>query len=1164
MSSFQIFDGASADQAFRVINMKKCKKAADIAVNDNALDILRATITTTDNVLDQPWAFAILFGKPTEAGFDEPCAVLEEHSLLHMTDTEDHVVVSLKYGGIEYSSWELVGIEDTNIPEPSSQPSDRASTFPTAGVPPRISTSKNSRHGSGIASKNMDARSRLRLKYEKQLQDKNLALWFALQKKHKSIAARKPRGTYKTTQEDYWLDVFMQVFPDMPDDERAARLTVLGGLEDVDGNGWESKWRSFASVQAYKPAEAAIDASIWDPVFSHLSKGFDKYMPDSVVDEQPAKPTRVYPSGPFPKASPLFASQQSSALGGFDKPKFEFLTNKQAAPALSSAVPARKETSSPHTSVLQQPLPLFSAPSLFSEIGSAPASPNRLSFGKTFNKTLPLGLQKPWKGVNTSAEPETNIPFVFDTSKLSGTVFSPQAAATTTPPFVFGASSKAVAMSETYYATDTDEESEDDSFKVNNGILEEFLESEEEWENVWPTDDTEMAQVIPAEDAVALEETSIEDAQLAPYTVGEYLTDNITHIFRHSSELSRTSAIEKYAELNAHYGVGLSSPCPPTWTRPSSLLKWSEVVENFETDFVELTMPGATQSEKDKRVTFLMRMLKASMGGAWDSMDDVVPLPAGVEVIVSQDGDKFEDDDMCPYVNGYDLLALREYDASRSDAAITDEQYAHREPAPLSSSPIEVTIGRAGDKFEDDAMHATSNGYDLLAQREYDASRTDTAITDEQFARIESPLQQLEVTISQAGDKFEDDVMYGTTNGYELLAQCEYDLSAIPRSSPLEITIGPPGPMFEDDAMYGGVNGYELLAQREYYSTDGEDESDGYDTSLPLSIDSPASSPERPLSPDDGIYAVFELRNGIYAVFELRNGKVHLVDIRQEIFELDGHEHTFSDDFFGQRVDTHEEVQSPAATTDRPGPLTFDLDVNGHIEVAIQDPSDAEQDTLVVFDEDSAVSDNETVVASDDEDFGYATIATKAVPPVPSTHKLNNGPLLMNLEPFEDMQDWVDALCDKAFAPLIAPQLPMLQFETTAFSSLFDSDMLFGTTDTPEDPNYILPELSDFSTPSSPKICNDEQLSVLDLAIDNYDIDDPDYLARYKEKLIADLAETVAEIEHEKMSSLLPTILITPPEAEHSAAYYRRINEAWAPTPKFTRQDHNFLRVSEL
>jgi hypothetical protein len=235
----------------------------------------------------------------------------------------------------------------------------------------------------------------------------------------------------------------------------------------------------------------------------------------------------------------------------------------------------------------------------------------------------------------------------------------------------------------------------------------------------------------------------------------------------------------------------------------------------------------------------------------------------------------------------------------------------------------------------------------------------------------------------------------------------------------------------------------------------------------------------------------------MYAVFELRNGKVHLVDVQQEVLQL-------GSDIAGQHIDTPEEVQSPVVTTVHPfrtpGPLTFDLDVNDHIEVAIQDPSEVEQDTLVVFDEDSSVSDNETVVASDDEGLGYAKITTKAVPSVPSTHKLNNGSLALNLEPSEDMRDWVDALCDKAFAPLIAPRLPMLQFETTAFSSLLDSDMLFGTPDTPEDLDYTLPELSDFSTPSSPKICTDEELSLPNLAIDNSDIDESDYLALAHEK----------------------------------------------------------------
>ncbi|KAH5392852.1 hypothetical protein HBI33_003650 [Parastagonospora nodorum] len=1153
MSSFQIFEGASADQAFDVINMKKCKKTADITVNDTALDIICST-TTKANVLDQPWAFAILFGKPVEAGYDEPRAALEEHPLLHMTDIDDCVVVSMKYGGVEYSSLELVGSEDTAVQEPSSQPSNHASPFPTTGVPPRISTSKSSGHGSGIAPRAMDARSRLRLKYEKQLQEKNLALWLALQKRHKSIAARKPRGTYKTTQEDYWLDVFMQVFPDMPDVERAARLTVLEGLGDIDGNGWEAKWRSFASVQAYKPAEAVIDAGVWGPIFSHLSKEFEEFMHKPVADEQLAKPTPVYPSGPFtatgpafgnknPSAlqdfvspltadqhvkpsriypltpftmtSPPFASQALSALKGFDKPKFGFLTNKESTTTLSSALSARTETSSPLTSVLQQPLPLFSVPSLFSNIGATTVSANRLDVGKTPNKTLPLGLQKPWKGLSVSAELKSDSPFVFDTSKLSGTIFSPQAAATT-KPFVFGASSKAVVISETDHTTDhtTGYENEVDSSEVDNGISAAFLEdavfgtydidSDDEFEDVWPVDNTEVEQLLSDDHGFALEETSIEELQLAPYTVGEYLTDNIYLIFGRPFECSREMALEKYAGLNAHYGVGLSSPCPPTWTRPSSILKWSEVVENFETDFVELTMPGASQSEKYNRVAFLMNELKVSMGEAWDTMDDVEPLPARVKFTTSQDGDKFEDDAMYAYVNGYDSLAQREYDASRSDTAITDEHYARYELASLPSSPIEVTIGQAGDKFEDDAIYGTADGYDLLAQRENDTPRTESVVTHEQFARTSPPPKQLEVTISQAGEKFEDDVMYG------------------------------------------GASAYELLAQREYYSTDGEDESDGDDTSPPSSTDSPALSPERPLSPDDGAYTMDDLIDG----------QSHTTHHCLEAFELDCPEQTCTYRIAAPQLDASgddQESQLPKVTESHPfgtpGPLAFDFDVNVETEVVAQGSSDVEHDTLVVFDEDSSASDNETIVTSDDEDFGYAKIATKAVPSSPSTHNLSDGHSVLNIEPSKDMRDWAETFCDQAFAAPLVPQLPVLQLETTAFLSLFDPNMLFETSDNPEDLDYVLPEFSTFFTPLSPTIRTDQPLLIPDLPID-------------KDKLISDLTALVAEIEHNHKPSAVPAFLVTPPEPERSAAYYRRINEAWAPTPRFTREDYK-LRFSE-
>jgi hypothetical protein len=84
----------------------------------------------------------------------------------------------------------------------------------------------------------MDVCTRHCLKHGKQLQEKNLALWPKHLKKHRTIAVRKPRGFYKTTQLDYWLEAFVQIYPDMAHDERAARLTAMEGLEKGDGKGW--------------------------------------------------------------------------------------------------------------------------------------------------------------------------------------------------------------------------------------------------------------------------------------------------------------------------------------------------------------------------------------------------------------------------------------------------------------------------------------------------------------------------------------------------------------------------------------------------------------------------------------------------------------------------------------------------------------------------------------------------------------------------------------------------------------------------------------------------------------------------------------------------------------------------------------------------------------
>jgi hypothetical protein len=200
----------------------------------------------------------------------------------------------LKYGGIEHSDWEVVGDED-DIPEEDIHQDLH------------ISTNRESRKVNQKASKShlkdMNMRARLRLNHEQQVKDKHMALWLDLQKEHKAIAACRPRGTYWTTWSDYWLDVFIMIFPHMPDDERAARLQAIEALGD--GTGWNAKWPSLVTVKAYKPAKAEMDAKIWVPVFMNLTKNFEGFLPN-LVD----LPTHVQPihlsasSQPIIDASP--------------------------------------------------------------------------------------------------------------------------------------------------------------------------------------------------------------------------------------------------------------------------------------------------------------------------------------------------------------------------------------------------------------------------------------------------------------------------------------------------------------------------------------------------------------------------------------------------------------------------------------------------------------------------------------------------------------------------------------------------------------------------------------------------------------------------------------------------------------------------------------------
>jgi hypothetical protein len=286
------------------------------------------------------------------------------------------------------------------------------------------------------------------LRYEKQLEDKHMALWLDLQKKHKAIAARKPRGTYRTTQSDYWLDVFLEVFPDVPDDERAARLQAMEALED--GLGWNVKWRSFATVKAYKPDEAEIDAKVWRPVFLNLSRHFEVLNLKLAELPMTTQQARQFTSQPTMDASPqsttadVVVEKQKYTFADFAVPTFDFSSNKQVSFERSLPLTTEEKATAPPTSVLQQPLPVFSPPSLFSNIGTAITKSPADDWSIKYDKSLPFGLHKPRESPEMWFGKKGGNMFIFDDLVFSDTFFG--GAATAAEPFRFAAGSDSLEL----------------------------------------------------------------------------------------------------------------------------------------------------------------------------------------------------------------------------------------------------------------------------------------------------------------------------------------------------------------------------------------------------------------------------------------------------------------------------------------------------------------------------------------------------------------------------------------------------------------------------------------------------------------------------------------------------------------------------------------------
>jgi hypothetical protein len=104
MSSSQIFEGTSASQGFRVVNMKKCKKTTKLIVDDAAFLIFcAATIEVNDLRADTN-----LYGTSTAPGFQEVRASPYKDPLPSVNADSDCNKGSIMYGGMKYLKWELV------------------------------------------------------------------------------------------------------------------------------------------------------------------------------------------------------------------------------------------------------------------------------------------------------------------------------------------------------------------------------------------------------------------------------------------------------------------------------------------------------------------------------------------------------------------------------------------------------------------------------------------------------------------------------------------------------------------------------------------------------------------------------------------------------------------------------------------------------------------------------------------------------------------------------------------------------------------------------------------------------------------------------------------------------------------------------------------------
>jgi hypothetical protein len=118
-SSIVIFKGSAADQACRAGDFKIFQRTANVIVKDIASCVLNDA-AVSNNIVREHWAFAVLFGKPVDKGYQGLPPAIEDHPLLISKIDGEYVVSLMVYEGEKYSTWIFGETDEEN--EPNSVP----------------------------------------------------------------------------------------------------------------------------------------------------------------------------------------------------------------------------------------------------------------------------------------------------------------------------------------------------------------------------------------------------------------------------------------------------------------------------------------------------------------------------------------------------------------------------------------------------------------------------------------------------------------------------------------------------------------------------------------------------------------------------------------------------------------------------------------------------------------------------------------------------------------------------------------------------------------------------------------------------------------------------------------------------------------------------------